>query len=99
MHLFLWEGMEVRDLVPKFLSCWKAITGGKATRQKVSLKPDSYLNAQVMPSLTQVQESKGFMYYRKRTLDQSESSNLVHYSGKKNAHQITNSNKTTNKHQ
>lgn len=43
MHLFLWEGMEVRDLVPKLLSCWKAITGGKATRQKVSLKPDSYL--------------------------------------------------------
>lgn len=43
MHLFLWEGMEVRDSVPKLLSCWKAITGGKVIRQKVSLKQDSYL--------------------------------------------------------
>lgn len=99
MHLFLWEGMEVRDLVPKLLSCWKAITGGKATRQKVSLKPDSYLKYSGY-AISDIGTGEQRVYVpQEKTLDQSESSNLVHYSGKKNAHQITNNNKTNNKHQ
>lgn len=43
MHLFLQEDMKVRDSDQKILTCWKAITGGKPRRQKVSRKPDSCL--------------------------------------------------------